>query len=394
MRGLIAGYWHKGGLEIYRYEKGKPARIAGGPLEKLAPVRGVLRKVVLVVGRDRLLHVRKRYPPASKEKLLPAVNVELAEMFPFVKPACYCRVFQSVAAYTELDIWAWESEPYDLLRKILPFSCVIPEEAAFSSAAAEAFVWSREGMTHLLAAADSRFLSAVSHPAEALTEEDVQRFLNSLDSYGTEVRKMRIYGTLPFPVQQTPALVVSSEADRGYPPCLDFIPALRLREFRAPGEITLAAYPGLLFRVAIYGLLGYALFLYLTTQNYERAGRDLQVLSRQMDKRIMMVDAAKGPPATDYAAVRQELNKKLTSQPSPVTVLDLLARTLPKGSYLTTVNLNERNLEVWIMSREPLAVLKALAGEKGIRNLQLQGPLNLEKKTGEYAINVTMEIAG
>jgi len=394
MQGLIAGYWHKNGLELYRYEKGKPVRIAGGPLEKLTPVGGTLRKIVLIVGRDRLLHVRKRYPPAARDKLLQAVHLELGELFPFARPACYCRIFQSFGAYTELDIWAWDSEPYDRLKKILPFHYVIPEEAAFSSPTAEVVLWSGDGVTNLLAVAGSRFLSAVSHPADAITEGDVERFLNSLDPHGVEIHKMRIYGTLPFSLKPAATLVVHSEADRGYPPCVDNIPSMTLREFRVSGEMPFSLSPGLLFRVVIYCILGYALLLHLTMKNYEKHGQELQQMSRQMDKRILLADSGKGPQAIDYSAIQKELDEKLTSRPSPVSVLDMLARTLPKGSYLGTVFLNEKNLEVWISSTEPLSVLKALAEQKGIRSFQLKGPLNMEEKTGTYSFSVAIEVAG
>jgi len=394
MQGLIAGYWHKNGLELYRYEKQKPVRIAGGPLEKLKPLRGTLKKIILIVGRDQLLHIRKRYPPASKDKLLQAVKLELGELFPFTQPACYCRVFQSFTAYTELDIWAWESESYDRLRKILPFHYVIPEEMAFPSAAGEVFVWSDDGVIHLLAVANGRFLSSASHPAEAFASEDIERFLNSLDPYGADIRKMRIYGTLPFPVKQAPPPAVLSMADRGYSPCLDNIPEINFREFRVRGETRISTYPGLLFRVAIYCILGYGLFLHLTARNYERQSQELQQMSRQMDKRILLEESVKGPAVMDYSAVQKELKDRVNTQPSPVSVLDMLARTLPKGSYLTAIFLNGKNLEAWILSREPLAVLKALSEQKGVRNIRLKGPLNMEQKAGENSFSVIIEVAG
>ncbi|OPY86681.1 MAG: hypothetical protein A4E72_01620 [Syntrophus sp. PtaU1.Bin208] len=393
MQGLTTGYWHRNGLELYRYVQEKPTRIAGGPLENLKPFRGVLQKMVLIVGRDRLLHVRKRYPPAPKEKLLKAVHMELGELFPFSQPSCYCRIYASFAAYTEMDIWAWESEPYPLLRKILPFSYAIPEDAAFFSSTNEVFLWACEGVTHCLAVAERRFLRAVSQPADSFGEEELERFLNSMDPYGVEIHRLRIYGTLPFSLKAKPTLYAENESDRGYPPCLENIPALDLREFRVRGETRFPVYPGLLFRIAIYGILGYGLVLYLTMQNYEQSISDLRQISRQMDQRILLTENRQGAPVIDYAAIQKELNDKLIARPSPVSVLDMLARTLPKGSYVSSVQLNEKNLDVWILSREPLAVLKALTEQKGIRNLQLKGPLNMEGKTGEYSFNVTIEIS-
>jgi len=392
--GLIAGYWHKNGLELYRYVRGKPVRIAGGPLESLSPVRGVLQRNVLIVGRDRLLHVRKRYPPASKEKLMQAVSLELGELFPFSRPDYFCRVFRSSSAYTELDIWAWESESYDALRKILPFHYAVPEDAAFSSAAPELMVWTYGGITHLLAAENGRFLGAATHPAEAVTEGDVGRFLKSLDPYGVEIQKIRIYGELPFSLKQTPDLTVANETDRGYPPCIAVLPSVSSREFRARGEVQLPSYQGLLLRIVIYCILGYGLFLYLTVRNFDQSTQELRKISRQMDRQILMTDSGKGNSPEDFSEVLKELNEKRGTFPSPVRALDLLARVLPKGSYLNTVFFNGNNLEVWILSREPLDVLRVLAQQKEIRNVRLKGPLNMEQKAGQYAFSVAIEMAG
>jgi len=391
---LIAGYWHKDGLDLYRYIQGKPVRIAGGSLETLKPVRGMLQQIVLIVGRDRLLHVRKRYPPAAREKLLQAVELELGELFPFTQPGYYCRIFQSYAAYTELDIWAWESESYEQLKKILPFHYVIPEDVAFSPSEAEVFLWTAGEATNILAMEKTRFLSAVSHPVSGLREEDIERFLKSLDPFGTEIRKIRIYGEYPFSLKFSPLLTVVTQVEGGYPPCLDSIPAIALREFRVSRDWHFSFSPGLLFRVVIYCILGYGLMLYLTLQNYQWAASDLQQASRRIDQRIRMAEPNMGTKTIDYSESLKELKEKLNAQPSPVSALDMLARSLPKESYLSSVILNQNTLEVWISTRDPLAVLKALNSQKKIRNVQLKGPLNMEAKSGQYSFNVTIDIAG
>ncbi|OPY15146.1 MAG: hypothetical protein A4E70_02318 [Syntrophus sp. PtaU1.Bin005] len=394
MQGLTAGYWHRNGLDLYRYVKGKPVRTGGGSLDELTPLRGALQRIVLIIGRDRLLHIRKRYPPAPKEKLAKAVRLELGELFPFSRPDFYCRVNSSSSAYTELDIWAWESEPYSLLRNVLPFHYAIPEEAAFSSSTAEIFLWTWKDVTHLLAVSERRFLGAASHPADAFTEEDAERFLNSLEAYGAEMHRMRVYGILPVTVRERPALFVENVPDRGYSPCLDNIPSMNLREFRCKRELRIPAYPGLLFRMAIYGVLGCGLVLYLNMRDHERASQALQEISRQMDRRIQLAESRQGIQAIDYSAVQKELSDRLNARQSPLSVLDMLARTLPEDCYISSVQLNENNVEVLIISKEPLAALKALAEEKGIRNIQLKGPLNMEGKTGEYSFVVTIELAG
>ena len=238
-----------------------------------------------------------------------AVSLELGELFPFSRPDYFCRVFRSSSAYMELDIWAWESESYDALRKILPFHYAVPEDAAFSSAAPELMVWTYGGITHLLAAENGRFLGAASQPADAVTEGDVGRFLKSLDPYGVEIQKIRIYGELPFSLKQTPDLTVANETDRGYPPCIAALPSVSSREFRARGEVQLPSYQGLLLRIVIYCILGYGLFLYLTVRNFDQSTQELRKISRQMDRQILMTDSGKGNSPEDFSEVLKELKR-------------------------------------------------------------------------------------
>jgi Tfp pilus assembly protein PilN len=394
MRKLMAGYWHQGGLDLYRFEKGRPVKFGGGPLNGLAPVRKSLRKVVLIVGRDRLFHVHKRYPPGPQAKLLQAVHLELGELFPFARPSCHCRMFQASSAYTEVDIWAWDSEPYDQLRKILPFSCVVPEDAMFTSPTPEAYLWTCSGVTVLLAVARNRFLGAVSHPAKTFTEADIRRFLNNLDAQGTEIRKLRIHGwpTAPPHLADLPDLVIEQGRDRPYPPCLDNIPPLNLREFRVRGETLFSLSPEFLFRAAVYLLLGYALFLYLTGNHYERHSLEFQTASRKIDRQILSMESGQ-EQTDDYTAVRKELNQELTTRSLPLDALNLLAQTLPDGSFLNSVLLSEKTLEISVRTKSPLMVLAALARQKSIRDMRLKGPLNMEMKDGAYVFNVTLEMA-
>lgn len=393
MQKLMAGYWHGEELDLYRFEKGRPVKVGGGPLHELAPVRKSLRKIVLIVGRDRLFHVRKRYPPGPQKQLLQAVHLELGDLFPFTRPSCHCRMSQSSsAAYTEVDIWAWDNEPYDQLRKILPFSCVVPEDAAFVSPAPEAYLWTCSSVTVLLAVAGNRFLGAVSHPATAFSEEDIRRFLNNFDAQGTTIRKLRVYGRPTVSLTERPDLAIEQSRDRPYPPCLDNIPALNLREFRVRGETLFSLSPGFLFRAAVYLLLGYALFLYLTGNHYERHSRQFQTVSRKIDRQILATEAGQ-EQTDDYTAVRKELNQELTSRSRPLNALDMLARTLPDGSFLNSVLLSEKTLEISIRTKAPLTVLKALARQKSIREIRLKGPLNMERKDGAYVFSVALEMA-
>ena len=103
---LLIGYWHKGGLEIYRLSTPKSQRLFGGPgpaegkitmfasgeLDTLKPVKS-FGKIVLIVGRDLFLHTRKKFPPASFDDLKKAVSLEIGEMFPLKESLLFPHCF-------------------------------------------------------------------------------------------------------------------------------------------------------------------------------------------------------------------------------------------------------------------------------------------------------------
>jgi hypothetical protein len=140
---MFVGYWHKGGLDIYRLAKEKVERFASGSLDQLKPVKS-FGKVVLIVGRELLLHTRKKFPPASADDLKKAVGLEIGGMFPVKNPSFFLSVFERTEAYAMADIWAWDSSGYDGLKRVFPFTHVLPEDMAFISEETEISVISFE----------------------------------------------------------------------------------------------------------------------------------------------------------------------------------------------------------------------------------------------------------
>ena len=89
---MVVAYWHKDGLDIYRFVDKKPVRQASGGLEEIKPIRKIFDKKVLIIGRELLFHTRKRYPPAPIKKLTKAVEIEVKDIFPISKPAFHSRI--------------------------------------------------------------------------------------------------------------------------------------------------------------------------------------------------------------------------------------------------------------------------------------------------------------
>jgi len=388
MKDTMVAYWHKDGLEVYGIADKKPVKYTSGALDNLEPIKSGLGKKILIVSRDLLLHVRKRYPPAPEEKLRKAVALELGEMFPLIKPAFHCRVFQSFTTYSLVDIWAWENDLYPRIKEVFWFNYVVPEVLLFTSAVPEVKVFQYGGMTSMLAHADGKYLAGASCPDSSFHQGELERFLHSLEQFGTEIKKIKIYGDLPLTLKDIPE--ISRVGTMDYPPCLDDIEVLDLARFRIRRDYPLWEKRGLVFRVAIYLLLGYTLMLYMTLRNYDRATDEVRQKLTAMDRQT--VSLAAGQKSEDYSAVIREVNEKLNATPSPLRVMKMLAQRVPEGSSINRMVLNENILEVAISSKDPVSIVKALGDAKEIKKVSLKGAPLKDRAANIFNFVITMEL--
>ncbi|MEI9475788.1 MAG: PilN domain-containing protein [Deltaproteobacteria bacterium] len=388
---MMVGYWHKDGLDIYRYVDKKPVKQASGSLDGLKPIRGGLGKKVLIVSRELLLHAGKRYPPAPLKKLTKAVALEIGDIFPISKPAFHCRVHESSTAYTTLDIWAWESESYGRLREVFPFNYIVPEDLAYSSDVPEVKVFQYRGMTNILAHSGPRFLGGASCTDGGIDEKSMERFLSGLGRDRSDIKQIKIYGSVPFQFKTPEISEISRVAQGDYPPCMDFLAGLNFDEFKVKRDIGLSLKIDLLLRILIYLVLGYGLMVYLTVKNYDQATGEITQKVRAIDAKISHGDADK--KVEDYSEIIKTVNEKLSTRYSPLKVMDTIAKVLPTGGSITRMVLNENKLEVSVSSKDPLSVVKALGGAEGIKTARLKGAPGKDASTGSYNFNVTVELS-
>jgi hypothetical protein len=389
---MRVAYWHRDGLDVYQYVDEKLLKKVSGSLNELKPIKGILGKKVLIVGRELLLHTRKRYPPAPKEKLTKAVGLEIGDIFPILKPAFHCRVYESSNTYTTLDIWAWDSEPYARLREVFPFNYIVPEDLAYSSEVPEVKVFQYRGMTNILAHSGDRFLGGASYPDAGIDEKDVERFLSGLGRWRSDIRQIKVYGAVPFQFKDAEIPEISRVAQGDHPPCIDYLAGLNLNEFKVKGDIHLSSRIDFLCRILIYLILGYGIMLYLTAKNYDQVAWEIREKMNSIDKKISLNKDA-GHKIEDYSDIVKEVNERIRARPIPLKVMDMIAHRLTAGSFINRMILNENNLEVSVSSRDPLSVVKALGGAEGIKTVRLKGAPGKDAKTGSYNFNVTVELS-
>jgi hypothetical protein len=397
--GMIAAYWSKDGLGIYRIEKDKePDRIAAGDIKSIKPIGHLFQTKVLIIGRDQLCHIRRRYPPASPNEIRKAVAFEIAEIFPLKEPTFFCRICETYKTHIFVDIWGWEKEEYAQVRKVFPFLYVIPEDLAFSSNASGVKIFRHNEMIHLVAHEGNRFVGAATFPAVRFEASDLERFMVGLEPLVSKIKEITVFGSFPLPdLSQLPLKIVHRPVG-AYPPvlaCLDkispFSPASR--QFLVLPEFNLWEKRHLLFRISLYLVLGYAGMLSLTLMYHEQAIRTVRLNVAQINRTLQSAAAdTTGAKSGDEETIRQEFNDYAGKIMPPLKAMELLAHHLPEGTQVNGITLREYDLEVSFSSGNPLEVIKKLSGVREVKKVQLKGAPVKDAKSGSYKFTVALQL--
>jgi hypothetical protein len=387
---IICAYWHKEGLDIYSYAEGKPVPIESDRDQHLKRVKSLFSKKVLIVGRERLMHIRKRYPPAEKEKLIKAVNLEIAEIFPLSHPDFYCRVSKSISNYVEMDIWAWESGDYEDIQSVFPFGYVIPEDMLFSAEKPEISIFQHHNHIHLLAYDRERFLEVNSVPSESFDQRYIHDLVFDLNQTGEDITSIKVYGLPQILIENDLELPVSHVKEPGYPPCVAHLIEIDLREYKKKGMYRFIPQPTFIMRICIYLVLGYSLTLILTWKNYDQAifeiKRQVSTLDKKLDASEMKVQD------NALSEIHKEINEKYQKKQKPLEVLNLIAKNLPEGSLVKKLVWAENTLELLVSSKDPFSVVKSFSGNQNVQNVTIKGSPSRDRNTGLYNFSMILEL--
>jgi hypothetical protein len=224
-----------------------------------------------------------------------------------------------------------------------------------------------------------------------MDETDVERFLSGLGKYGSDIKRIKVYGQVQFQFKEVKIPEILRVPVGDYPPCMDYLSSLNLNEFRVRGDYHLSSKIDLISRVLIYFILGYGMMLYFSVRNYEQAAGEIRKKINSIDAK--MSNKGAGQTVTDYSEVVREVNQRLSTRYSPLKVMDMIAGRLPAGSFVIRMVLNENNLEVSVSSKDPISVVKALGGAEGIKTARLKGAPVMDMATRSYNFVIMMELS-
>ena len=387
-----AAYLGEKGIEIYQMAgKGQAGLLYSGSLDGLKPVSGGIQRRILILGRSKVIRIRKQYPPMKMDKLLRAVEMEAPDLFPMVNCSFHCKIAEAHPTHVILDIWGWEREPLESIRKSFAFSYVIPEDLAFLSWPSQLYIYLYGSMIHVIACGEGRFMDAASYPATGFSKADLELFLMGLAGGASSIKEIRFYGNTS--VDVPPALVsrVKNIQRADILPFLQAVEESSIKPFRLKNGIwPLNLNREVLLRFAIYTALAYGMILYLTLNNYDKSLLDLKNKIIMADKEINLLNPGGTFQGEQEMIKAFEARKKETVP--PLKILDVLAASLPEESYLKSLILNNGLLEVTVSARDPLMVIKKLSLSERIGKVSLKGSPMKETSTGTYNFTLSVEI--
>ncbi len=393
---MLVGYLSKRGIEIYHVRGsngsqgiGVTKRASGLP-QDLRPLGldRLLGKRLLIVGRDVSLHIKRRYPPATYKDLNKAVGVDIEELFPIKDPSYYIKLSEQTTAYSLVDIWGWSKADTDRVRDIFPFNYIAPEDALFISEGPELSILTERGSTYAVAHSREGFIacSVINDPPG----HSIDRLLKGISRQTGGVKRANLYGVSDKALVDALRTLVPetvNKQSKPYPVCIDHAAARDLRDFKtAPAQRDVLKNIYRAMRLFIYLLLASTLSLFITNRDYDLAIGEMKDKISAFSK-----ESVQEKTEDDYADVLEELHKKMEDPVDHLQILDLLAGLLPEKSHVTRLNLNDKNLELALMSTDPLVIVKKLGESDMFGVIRLKGT-PMKDARGIYTFTITAEL--
>lgn len=366
---------------------------------KELPVRNplfYLKKRILILGKEYFFHIKKKYPPLKEKEIVKALSFDIEDAVPITNPQYVFRISERKETYCEVDLFAWQSDTVSEIREKFPYTHIIPEDLIFYSPEPAIFVLPKNQRIYLVATSKEGFIA--SHIISPQPEE-FNLFLKALGRYADSLKRIVCYGLEReevyrfLPEHFRPYLVIKKSLQEDLPL---FLQKIKLRDFKLKKPLETDRILLTSARVFIYILIAIFLNLYFTYHSYNSAIQDTRKKINQFDtelKSFEEISRKQTSRALELRQLKQELTKKLDEGVTDLfSILDGIAGCLPDESYITTFELKEKNLSMYVYTKDVFEVMEKLRKLQFVKSVKLASPPSHDKakKTYSFRVEVTL----
>lgn len=370
---------------------------------KLSLLSKVFHKRLVILSKDMIFHVKKRFPLLSPQELKQAIASEVEYISPYPHYEYYYQLHSSFANFVEVHIWIWDKSPLDqLLATGFSYTHIIPEDLIFTSDKATLFILPRGHHYYTVATRQGAYIN--SSMLTSLSE-DLPLFLRALSDFKPE--EIILFTELSSKEEQFLLKVFSP-----HPPFLKrvgdlhsllphFIKRLNLRNFRVKKEITLAPL-NLLYtssRLFLYIILILSFYTYFSQRAYQSEINRIKEESTKVELQLKTLTERTLNQSTQpdfelkLSEFREELRRKEeTRLKSLLKILDELASALPDETQIRTFELKEKKLRLNLITNDAVEIIEKIRALPSIEDLKLSRPPLFDKHRNKFTMQIEVTL--
>ncbi|MCX8069437.1 MAG: hypothetical protein N2738_02915 [Thermodesulfovibrionales bacterium] len=391
---MFVGYLNKAYFEIFEItfkNKDEISNIIKIDISATRGIKNLFKKKILLIAKELCLHVKKKYPPASKTDIQKAVAIDIYDIFPIKKPAYHLKINQN-QAYTMVDIWGWDSSITEEIKEKFQFVEAIPEEACFTANKTEISVFIENELMYAIAYGNKGFLG--SSISKRIEYQQLQNLLRIARLDSSDLGQIRVYSDRSIKLQDLPTELLPKvvyKTTKDYPIAIEYVSKITTRQFALDMlKVKVPTQREVFFRVPIYILSGYLLSLLISGYYYDRATNKLKQEIAVINSKLSNI--SKKSDDINRQDIADEINKKLMDSVSPLDFMNLLAQNLPPKNFIKKIAITEKNIEIQLVTEQPLEVIKILNELDEIESVKVKGSINKDQKN-QYNLTLVLIMA-
>lgn len=370
---------------------------------KLSLLSKLIHKRLVILSKDIIFHVKKRFPLLSPQELKQAVASEVEYISPYPNYEYYYQVERSFANFAEVHIWVWDKSPLDqLLATGFSYTHIIPEDLIFTSDKSCLFILPHGPLYYIIATCEKGYLS--SSILTSLSEE-LPLFLRTLSDF--KPQEIILFAQLPPQEEQAllkafppPSPLLRRERDF-FLWLPRFLKRLNLKNFRAKKRLTFAPL-NLVYtssRLFLYSTLILSFYFYFSQKAYQSEINRIKQESIKIDLQLKTLTerALNKSAQPDFelklTEFKEELRKKEeTRLKSLLKILDELASVLPDESQIRTFELKEKKLRLNLITNDAVEIIEKIRALPSVENIRLTNPPFFDKHRNKFTMQIEVTL--